>query len=581
MRKPKVLVVDDDPITRAMVAKKLRTLAEVVEAENGHDALHRLEACPADLAIVDLAMPIINGIELIGRMRNNARLRHIPIIVLTANQTRDGLEEALRAGATSFLLKPLDWGIFGEHIRRVLELAQHMSLRDNLTGLPSRELLRTSIEHQLNERESGSTVAVCVVDLDNFKQVNDTLGHGTGDRLLMLVAERLKGAVRSSDTIARIGGDVFAIVQMGLKGPEGAEALARRLMECAAAPYEIDGHAINMNFKMGIATAGSEALSGSDLIRHADLALHESKREGHCRYRFYESDMDARLLARNQLARDLRRAVQRGEFELHYQPLVSLESGMVSGFESLIRWRHPERGLLQPGAFIGFSEEIGLIVPISDWVIRESCREASRWPGDLTVAVNISPAHVRDGGLLASVGAALAESGLAPCRLELEITETSVLQNTDANLATLRTLRDLGVRIAMDDFGTGYSSLSYLQRFPFDKIKIDRSFVADIGENRSALNIVRLATALAEELGIASLAEGVETAAQLEAIAAAGCKEVQGYYFSKPVPASHVPALLREWPHHPRPQTAVGTCNGKAVAAHSHSMVPGGLLVTS
>lgn len=236
MRKPRVLVVDDDSITRTMVSKKLKSLAHVVEAENGRHALLELERAAVDLAIVDLAMPVLNGIELISLMREHPRLKHIPIIVLTANQTRDGLEDALRAGATSFLLKPLNWSIFGSHIRRVLELARNMSLHDHLTGLPSRALLKNSVQSQLSEREEGSAVAVCVLDLDNFKHINDTLGHTVGDRLLILVAERLRAVVRSTDTIARIGGDVFAVVQAGHKTPEGTQAFAHRIMACAGAP---------------------------------------------------------------------------------------------------------------------------------------------------------------------------------------------------------------------------------------------------------------------------------------------------------------------------------------------------------
>ena len=549
MRKPKVLVVDDDAFSRTVVAKKIAKLAEVVEAEDGQSAMSHLSISGVvDLAIVDLEMPNINGVELIRQIRAQTALKHIPIIVLTANETRGGLENALMAGATSFLLKPLNWDAFGEHIRHILELAYragHMALHDSLTGLPNRVLLNERLEHALNFGKPDSIVATYILDLDQFKHVNDTLGHPTGDKLLTMVADRLQLIIRSMDTVARMGGDEFALVLADATKQSDIDAVARRIIEVVSEPYEINGRQVIIGTSVGIAIGRpSQGLLPDQLIRNADVALYRAKREGRGTFSLFRPEMDALVKARGALEYDLRQALPAGEFELYYQPLINLEDNSISGFEALIRWRHPEKGLVAPGVFVPLAEEIGLIVPIGEWVVREECAMAAQWPGKLKVAVNISPAHFCDTALVQTVVDALAASGLAPNRLELEITETNLLQNSVATLSALHQLRDIGVRIAMDDFGTGYSSLSYLQSFPFDKIKIDRSFVEKITEDANSLNIVRAVAALASGLGMASTAEGVETVEQLTRIRAEGYTEIQGYLVSKPLPAHEVTTML-------------------------------------
>jgi diguanylate cyclase (GGDEF)-like protein len=549
MLRPKVLVVDDDAFSRTVVAKKIAKLADVVEAEDGQSAMSHLSTSGVvDLAIVDLEMPNIDGVELIRQIRSHAALKHIPIIVLTANETRGGLENALMAGATSFLLKPLNWDAFGEHIRHVLELAYragHMALHDALTGLPNRVLLNERLEHALSFSKPDSIVATYILDLDQFKHVNDTLGHPTGDKLLKMVADRLQLIIRSMDTVARMGGDEFAVVLADAAQPSDVDAVARRIIEVVGEPYEINGRQVTIGTSVGIAIGRpSQGLQPDQLIRNADVALYQAKREGRGTFSLFKPEMDALVKARGALEYDLRKALPAGQFELHYQPLVSLADNSISGFEALIRWRHPEKGLVAPGVFVPLAEDIGLIVPIGEWVVREACAMAAQWPGSLKVAVNISPAHFCDTALVQTVVDALAASGLAPNRLELEITETNLLQNSVATLSALHQLRDIGVRIAMDDFGTGYSSLSYLQSFPFDKIKIDRSFVEKITEDANSLNIVRAVAALAKGLGMASTAEGVETKEQLARIKAEGYTEIQGYLVSRPVPAHEVASLL-------------------------------------
>jgi diguanylate cyclase (GGDEF)-like protein len=549
MRKPKVLVVDDDAFSRTVVAKKLAKLADVMEADDGRTAMAHLSTLGAvDLAIVDLEMPNINGVELIRNIRAHSAFKHIPIIVLTANETRGGLESALMAGATSFLLKPLNWEAFGEHIRHVLELAYragHMALHDALTGLPNRVFLNERLEHALSFGDTDSLVATYILDLDQFKHVNDTLGHPTGDKLLKMVADRLQLILRGMDTVARMGGDEFALVLVDTDQESDIEAVARRIIKVVSEPYDINGRQIVIGTSVGIAIGRpSQGLLPDQLIRNADVALYKAKREGRGTFSLFQPEMDALVKARGALEYDLRRALPGGEFELYYQPLIDLADNHISGFEALIRWRHPENGMVQPGVFLPLAEEIGLILPIGEWVVREACTMAAQWPGTLKVAVNISPAHFCDTTLVQTVMDALATSGLAPNRLELEITETNLLQNSAATLSALHQLRDIGVRIAMDDFGTGYSSLSYLQSFPFDKIKIDRSFVEKITEDANSLNIVRAVAALAKGLGMASTAEGVETVEQLTRIKAEGYTEIQGYLVSRPLPAHEVAKLL-------------------------------------
>jgi diguanylate cyclase (GGDEF)-like protein len=541
------MIVDDDAFSRTIVSKKVAKLSQVVEAEDGLEALSRMQTTSFDLAIIDLEMPNFNGLDLIKCLRGHPTLKHIPIIVLTGNETRSALESALAAGATSFLLKPLNWSAFGEHIRHVLHLAYragHLATHDSLTGLPNRALLNERLEHALTRVRRDEVAAVHMLDLDHFKTVNDTLGHPVGDRLLQTVAERLRPLLRETDTIARMGGDEFTIVQVGISGAEDAMALAQRIIETVGEPYEIGGHQVVIGTSLGIAMAPSDGTSVDQLMRNADLALYRAKGSGRGIHCFFTPEMDAQMQARRALETDLRKALAARQFELHYQPVFNLLSNAIVGFEALIRWRHPERGMILPGSFIPLAEEIGLIVPIGEWVIREACRTAATWPGELQVAVNISPAQLRQQGLVQAVRGALAASGLPASRLELEITETALLADGEATLAMLHQLRALGVRIANDDFGTGYSSLSHLRNFPFDKIKIDRSFVESITESAGSLNIVRAVAALANGLGIAATAEGVETQQQADSVRSEGCTEMQGYLTGAPLPAEAIEDLL-------------------------------------
>jgi len=419
----------------------------------------------------------------------------------------------------------------------------HMARHDALTNLPNRLLFREKMEQAL---ERGEQFAVLFIDLDRFKGVNDTLGHPVGDALLCAVTKRLQMAVRGADTVARLGGDEFALIQIGAR-PTDAKELASRIIESISESFDVLGHQVVIGASLGIAMAPTDGTEPDLLLRNADMALYRAKGEGRGTYHFFQPEMDAQMQARRSLELDLRKALTNGEFEIHYQPLIDLASDKISGFEALVRWNHPERGIIGPDDFIPVAEEIGLIVPIGEWVLKQACKDAAAWPGKLTVAVNLSAVQFRHPALALSVVSALGASGLAPARLELEITETVLLQDNRTVLDVLHQIRELGVRISMDDFGTGYSSLSYLRSFPFDKIKIDRSFIRELGKENDCVAIIRAVTRLGRSLGMITTAEGVETAEQLKILREEGCTQVQGYLFSAPKPATEIPQLLKKF----------------------------------
>ena len=430
--------------------------------------------------------------------------------------------------------------------RRADARIAHMAHHDSLTGLPNRVLLHKRLGQALARGRRGEGAALFYLDLDHFKSVNDSLGHAMGDALLRAVTARLEARCPEPDTVARLGGDEFALI---LAAPSTADVgalvmdRAAGLIEALSAPYDIDGTPLVIGASIGIALIPQDGEDANDLLKKADIALYNAKAEGrgHCR-RFLPA-MEARLLARRLLEQDLRQALASDAFEVFYQPIMDLASGGLAGFEALLRWRHPERGLVSPADFIPAAEEMGLIVPLGRWVLRQACAEAAGWPAGTKLAVNLSPVQFASGTLVQDVVEALRDSGLSPDRLELEITETLLLEDTEATLAIMHELRDLGLSVAMDDFGTGYSSLGYLRRFPFDKVKIDRSFIAGLGQNAGSEAIVIAVLELCRTLGIRTTAEGVETAAQLAVLRRERCAEAQGYLFSPARPGSEVLAL--------------------------------------
>ncbi len=427
----------------------------------------------------------------------------------------------------------------------------HMARHDALTGLPNRVQFHERLSVAVARGRRGEPSAVLFLDLDHFKAVNDSFGHLVGDALLQEVSERLCAEVREVDMVARLGGDEFAIVQATVDQPQAATELAKRLIDSLCRPYEIGGHHVTIGTSVGIAVLPGDGADPEQLLKNADMALYGAKADGRGSFRFFEPQMHALMQTRRTLEIDLRKALSAGEFAVYYQPLMNISTRTISGFEALVRWNHPERGLVPPSEFVPLAEEIGLIVPLGKWVLREACLDAASWPGDIKVAVNVSVIQFSSRTLVDDVAAALAASRLAPGRLDLEITETVMLDDTEGILVILHQLRELGVGIAMDDFGTGYSSLSYLRRFPFSKVKIDRSFVEGLGRGAECDAIVTAVIDLCETLGMTTVAEGVETEAQLQLLRMGHCGEAQGYLFSQPRPSSEVLAMCRRLQHQP------------------------------
>jgi diguanylate cyclase (GGDEF)-like protein len=476
----------------------------------------------------------------------NAIIRNVSL----GKSTRQ-LTEAPGGRAIEIVNQPLKGGGWVATIEditlrtRADEKIAHMAHYDALTDLPNRVLFRERLEQALKAIRPGEQLAVMYVDIDEFKSINDALGHAIGDELLKGVADRLRGCLKDTNVAARLGGDEFAVIQTAIKSQSEASQLVECIYAAIREPFECTGHLITTDASIGIALAPGDGLDLDQLLKNADLALYGAKGDGRRTYRFFEAGMDARAKARRSLELELRQAINDGSLEAYYQPVVTLDHGKVSCCEALLRWRHPERGMISPAEFIPIAEETGLINQLGHWVLHTACAEVVNWPDDIRVAVNVSPVQFKSQTLALNVAAALAASGLAASRLELEITEAVLIRDDEMALEVLHQLRALGVRIALDDFGTGYSSLSYLQRFPFDKIKIDRSFVRDIASAVASSSIVEAVVNIAAASNMTTTAEGVETEQQRELLRVLGCTEMQGYLFSPAIPAVEIRQLLR------------------------------------
>ena len=541
----KLLIVDDLPDNRAVLTRRFeRRGFEIIEADCGPEALRLVDEQTFDCVLLDVMMPGMDGSEVLRQIRTKFSPSLLPVVMVTAKSQSEDIVEALKNGANDYVTKPVDFAVALARVnsqigrRRAEARLAHMARHDPLTDLVNRMVFCEELERALADcRRHHRSFAVLCVDIDRFKAVNDTLGHPVGDALLQSMAERLRACVRgSTDAVARFGGDEFAILQTDLREPSDAEALATRVIETIGMPHYVDGNHIMVGASVGIAIAPNDGLDPEHLLRVADLALYRAKQEGRNAYRFFEAEMDARVRRRRALELDLRGALSRQEFTLHYQPILDLASDGIVGFEALLRWRSEKRGLVQPAEFIAIAEETGLIAPIGDWVMQEACATAAARSDTARIAVNVSAVQLQSPQFAQSVTRALASSGLAPRRLELEITETTLLGESDSLLDSLRQLREIGVQVALDDFGTGYSSLSYLRRFPFDTIKIDRSFVQGI-ECRDTAAIVHAIIDLAARLRMSVTAEGVETQDQLERLRIEGCNLAQGYLIGRPTEA--------------------------------------------
>jgi diguanylate cyclase (GGDEF)-like protein len=596
--RPRLLIVDDVEDNRTILRRRFQLRGfDVVEAEDGLTAVELIEKEPFDLVLLDIMMPGINGIETLKRIRSQKSSSALPVIMVTAKTGSSDIVEALEHGANDYVTKPVDFPValsrvntqisrrqaemqvvavnvkllkanddlerrVAERTSRLIEAnqrlkveiadreesqarSQYLAYHDSLTGLGNRLLFKEQLEDALKDiSTTPHPLAVLFLDLDGFKAVNDTLGHSIGDLLLKSVATKLRDTLPQTDRIARLGGDEFAILQISSAQPASSIALAERIIEIVSQPSNIDGHGVTVGASVGIAIAYPGTINTETFLKSADLAMYSAKSDGRGTYRMFDPEMDTIAQTRRILERDMRTAVMQNGFKLHYQPLVNLQTKKVTGFEALMRWQHPERGQVPPSEFIPVAEEIGLIVQLGEWALREACAEATGWPDGICVSVNLSPLQFSKGNLVSTVMNALASSGLPASRLELEITESVLFEKTDRNLTILNQLRELGIRISMDDFGTGYSSIGYLRSFLFDKIKIDQSFVRDLLVDQGSLAIVRAIVGLGVSFGMITTAEGVETEEQMRRLNLEGCIEVQGYFYSKPVPAEEISGLL-------------------------------------
>ena len=452
----------------------------------------------------------------------------------------------------------------------------HLAHYDALTDLPNRVFFREQLNQQLKQMHADAYLAVLHLDLDRFKGVNDTLGHPVGDELLKAVAIRLRGCLNETDVAGRLGGDEYAIMRPGIANPKEVIDFVNQIQDAIRAPFEIGDHRLVTDISIGIALAPDDGTDVDVLLKNANLAMYGAKIEGRSTYRFFEADMDARVKAQRSLEADLREAIRQGDFELHYQPIINLDDNRIAGCECLLRWQHVVRGAVSPESYIPIAEETGLIVSLGEWVLRTACAEAATWPDDVKIAVNVSPVQFKSANFVQIIINALAASQLLPARLELEVTEAVLIRDDDVALAILQQLRSLGVRIAMDDFGTGYSSLSYLQRFPFDKIKIDRSFINDITDNGASLSIVEAVVGIAKARDITTTAEGVETEAQLKLLRKLGCAQIQGFLVNRPMPAAGSSEIVSAKRH----QGRLGRLRQQFLQDRDHGLVALALVIT-
>ncbi len=559
-----ILNVDDDDGARNAKTRVLQVAGfTVIEATNGADALAIVRQCSPDLVLLDIKLPDINGIEVCRQIKADPASARI-LVLQTSTALTDRIDKLreLDGGADNYLTAPIGADELVANVNALFRLARtqaelrrsqermaHLAHHDFLTGLPNRVLLGDRIAQAiLLAQRRGTRLAVLFLDLDNFKHINDSLGHSIGDTLLQSVAGRLRACVRHSDTVSRQGGDEFVILMQEDKYEEDAGMPAQEILAAMALPHTIAGHELHVTTSIGISVYPADAKDAEALIKNADTAMYHAKERGRNTYQFFTGDMNVRAVERQVIESNLRYALARQQFSLHYQPKVNLDTGLITGSEALLRWMHPQWGMVLPDRFVRIAEDCGLIVAIGRWVLREACAQAKCWadaglnPG--SVAVNVSASEFRSGDFVDGVRTILEDTGLAPSSLQLEITESVLMHEAESSTCILRQLKDLGVQLAVDDFGTGYSSLSYLSRFPIDVLKIDQSFVHDIGSPSGNGIIVSAVIAMGNSLKQQVVAEGIEQRDQLAFLKQQHCEEGQGYFFSRPVLAEQFSRLL-------------------------------------
>lgn len=581
-----ILIVDDEVQNRKLLEALLRPEGYLtVCAATGEEALALIDKHPPDLILLDVMMPGMDGYQVAKAIKADPATSAIPIIMVTAQVDRSARLAGLEAGAEEFLTKPVDRAELWIRVRNLLRLKafadflkNHNALLekevfertaalmrlahyDPLTGLLNRtlfyETLRTTLARAFDKEWM---VAVLFIDIDHFKIVNDTLGHAMGDELLRQFGNRLSKCLRARDIVSRMGGDEFALLLVIRGGLQGVTTATNKILGVLRAPFDLNGREVTVTASIGITLHPDDASDPETLLKYADTAMYQAKHAGRNTFRFFTPEMNIAALSRLELETALRRALQRNEFVLHYQPKVQLRTGRICGLEALLRWERPGHGLVSPADFIPVLEETGLIVGVGTWVIDSACRQITQWKRasvePIQISVNVSPRQFLEGDLEGDVAKALFEHGIAADLLELELTESSLMANTDRTIASLQALKQLGVQISIDDFGTGYSSLAYLRRFSIDKLKIDIAFVQDITHNPDAAAIALTIISMAHTLKLEVIAEGVETAAQLAYLRRHGCDQIQGYHFSPPLPLPDLEHLMQEGRHLPAPEGA-------------------------
>lgn len=567
LRDARVMIVDDEPIMMDVVQAFLEDAgySNFLTTDDSDGALDMMLNERPDVLLLDLIMPGKSGFELLAEIRSEPTLRYMPVIVLTAASDSDTKLQALELGATDFLAKPVDPSELNLRIRNALAFKAYqdqLAYNDALTGLPNRQLFLERLSWTLRlARRHNKQCALLQIGLDRFKQINDTLGHETGDEVLKAVSKRLAAILRESDTLSmlddredaislsRLAGDEFMVLVSEIKHPEDASIIARRLLETMKSPLMLNGHELFITISVGIVLFPQDGQQGTDLLTNVDLAMGQAKLHGRNTYAFYSPETNARSFERLTLETALRKAMERNELELHYQPKVETATGRIIGAEALLRWNHKELGAVSPARFIPLAEETGLILPLGEMVLRQACQDAVKWQRggcNLPVSVNVSSLQFRRGDMPAIIQSVLQSSGLQAGNLIIELTESLLMENAKANIDMLRAIKLLGVRLSMDDFGTGYSSLSYLKRFPLDELKIDQIFVRDLPDDSGNAAIVGSVISMARGLGLTVTAEGVETPAQMNFLKMHGCDQFQGYLFSRPLPLNEFAALLAQ-----------------------------------
>ena len=560
-----VMLVDDDPLCLEVVRVFLQEAGyhKFLSTSRPTEAMRLMEQARPDVLLLDLVMPEVSGFQILAAIRGNPDLRYTPVIILTAEGDPEKKLEALDLGATDFLTKPVDPSELRLRIRNALAFKAYQDRLANfdiLTGLPNRNAFLRGVERALSGMvQQGRRCALMYVDLDDFKQINDTLGHKTGDRILCVAAGRLEravpfpgGVVMPADetpTVARLSGDEFLVLARGIADATEAGAVAERILSAFNDPFLLGGHELFVTPTIGIALCPDDAEGADTLLKHAETAMHEAKQLSRKSYKFFSSEMNAEAMDRLILANQLRRALERKEFLLHYQPKIDVVSGRICGFEALLRWQHPDLGTVPPVKFIPLAEKLGLIIDIGQWAIEEACRQAQAWRQDglpvPQVSVNVSPAQFKQRKIMGAVQQALSRSGLEVGYLTLELIESMLMENAEASIAMLKEFKAMGLKISVDDFGTGYSCLSYLTQFPLDELKIDLSLLKSIPNNSESAAVVSAVIALGKALKLKVVAEGVETREQLEFLRTRMCDEYQGFLHSKPLPPLACAELLR------------------------------------